>query len=184
MDNKWIQTFTGRRFWPLNPKPEHVFIEDIAHQISQKVRYTGACEWLYSVGQHSILMAREAPQHMKLRALMHDASEAYLPDVARPIKDDLPGFREIENRVLNAIFRRFDIPNDPGGIVKTLDNRILVDEKMQVMKDTGLNWVQILGCEPLGVAIKRWEPEYTERLFLKMFYELKGDCGLQRIFIV
>lgn len=35
----WIQTYTGRMFWPLDPRPEEIWIEDIAHALSLQCRF-------------------------------------------------------------------------------------------------------------------------------------------------
>jgi len=80
----WIQTYTGKRFWPLDPRPEDVDILDIAHSLSLLCRFTGHTSSFYSVSQHSILVAQEVPKRLRLWALFHDAAEAYIGDIARP----------------------------------------------------------------------------------------------------
>jgi hypothetical protein len=72
----WMQTFTGRRFWPLDPRGEDVLIEDIAHALSLLTRYGGHCTRFYSVAEHSVLLARAATPENALWLLLHDASEA------------------------------------------------------------------------------------------------------------
>ena len=178
-DNRWMQTFTGRKYWPLNPRIEDICIEDIAHHLSQKVRYTGACIWLYTVGQHSCLVCDLAPSRLKLKGLMHDGGETYLPDAGKPIKGDLIGFKEIEKRNQDLIDYKYHVPDDPEGIIKYIDNRILVDERQQVMTKTDYEWPQIVGLEPFGIKIERWEPERTKAEFLKRFYKLTEPHGNQ-----
>lgn len=90
-DNSWIQTFSGRQFFPLEPRVEDVCIEDIAHGLSNLCRYAGHCECFYSVAQHCLLVSRVVPREHALRGLLHDASEAYLIDVPRPIKHSIGG---------------------------------------------------------------------------------------------
>ena len=65
----WIQTYTGRQFWPMDPRSHEVFIEDIAHSLSMMCRYAGHCERFYSVAEHSILLARHVSYENKLAAL-------------------------------------------------------------------------------------------------------------------
>lgn len=72
----WMQTYTGRQFWPLDPLPEDVFIEDIAHALSMQCRYAGHVTRFYSVAEHSVLIARCAPPEAKLYALL-GASDAF-----------------------------------------------------------------------------------------------------------
>src|SRR5271156_4912831 len=83
-DSAWIQTFTGKKFYPFNPKPQDIDIRDIAHALSNICRFTGHTKRFYSVAEHSRNVAKLVPAHMKLQALLHDASEAYLCDIARP----------------------------------------------------------------------------------------------------
>jgi uncharacterized protein len=89
-----MQTYTGLAFWPLDPRPDEIRLVDIAHALSKLCRYGGQCLSFYSVAEHSLLVASKAPDHLKLVALMHDASEAYLLDIPRPIKRHLAGYAE------------------------------------------------------------------------------------------
>ena len=85
----WLQTFTGRQFWPLGPEPTDIVIEDIGHALGSLCRFNGHCKAFYSVAQHSILVSRACEKHglvAAFRGLMHDASETYLLDVPKPLK--------------------------------------------------------------------------------------------------
>lgn len=104
----WIQTYSGRAFYPLAPYPQDVCIEDIAHALSQLCRFGGHCRRFYSVAEHSVLLSRVVVPEFQLWALLHDASEAYLVDVPRPIKKQLPAYVEAERRVMAAICARFE----------------------------------------------------------------------------
>lgn len=86
MGNEWIQTFTGKKVFPLDIRAQQICIQDIAHALSLKCRFGGHCRTFYSVAEHSIRVSRIVPKHLKLIALLHDAAEAYLPDVCAPIK--------------------------------------------------------------------------------------------------
>jgi hypothetical protein len=173
----WMQTYTGRRFWPLDPRPEDIDIVDIAHALAMTCRYGGHCKQFYSVAQHSVLVAGKAPAHLALRALLHDAPEALtgFGDVIRPMKKHVDaGFIEwVENIVERAICARFDLPFPlltPE--IKRLDNRILSDEREQVMAPlaaTGPEWGNLY--EPLGVVIEPWAPEVAREKFLNAFEE-------------
>ena len=77
---EWIQTFSGGRFWPLDPRPEDVYIGDIAHALSMKCRYAGHTTFFYSVAEHSVHVCRHAPAEHKLWALLHDEGrQVFLP---------------------------------------------------------------------------------------------------------
>jgi len=77
-DGHWVNTYTGKHFHYLDPQPEEIDIIDIAHSLSLTCRYGGHCKQFYSVGDHSIRVAEIVPDELKLRALLHDAAEAYL----------------------------------------------------------------------------------------------------------
>lgn len=91
----YITTVTGKHFYPLNPDPRDIDIEDIAHALSLICRANGHFCRFYSVAQHCIACAGEAAARghsleVILGCLLHDASEAYLCDVTRPVKKHIP----------------------------------------------------------------------------------------------
>ncbi len=167
----WIQCFTGAQFWPLDPRANEVRVLDIAHSLSLQCRYAGHCLRFYSVAEHSVLLARHAAPEDRLWALLHDASEAYLVDVPRPVKGSLTGYRAIEDRVMLSVAEAFGLRGSMPAAVHAADIRICVDEKAQNMA-AGPMW-GIDGLEPLGVTLQFWSPEKAEAEFLDMFAELK-----------
>jgi uncharacterized protein len=171
-DSKWIQTYTGRAFWPLDPKPEHVCIEDIAHALAMKCRYTGHVKRFYSVAQHSVLASHIVPTADALWGLMHDASEAYLPDVARPVKRNIPGFREIEDRVMEAIASRFRLTLPMPESIHHADLVLLASERRDLMADPPYRWVVTENIEPIGWLIVPFDPPAAEEYFLRRWREL------------
>lgn len=165
----WMQTATGRAFWPIDPRPEDVDITDIAHALSLICRYCGHVREFYSVAQHSVLVARfTSPEH-RLWALLHDASEAYIVDVPRPLKPSLVGYRDLERRVMAAVCDRFGLPREEPPEVKRIDGAILADEAAQLMAPPPMPWD--LPEPPLGVWIDPWKPERAREEFLTAFYE-------------
>lgn len=166
----WMQTFTGRQFWPMDPRPEEVAIADIAHALSLACRYAGHCRRFYSVAEHCVLMAWAVEPRHQLWALMHDASEAYLVDVPRPLKPYLPGYKVAEAAVMLAICARFGLPAEMPAAVHAADNRILHDELAQAMAAPPMPWN--LPGEPLGVTLQFWEPQRAEFEFVSLFDRL------------
>ena len=168
----WMQTFSGKQFWPLSPQPEDVDIIDIAHSLALQCRYGGHSARFYSVAEHSVLLARwlAVEGHSRstcLWGLMHDAAEAYVGDMVRPLKASIPEFKAIERRVMLAITQRFRmLPIQPVAIGHA-DNRILVDEKRQNMAP-GLTW-STDALQPLGVTLQFWTPEQAKAEFLSEF---------------
>lgn len=105
----WVQTVSGRAFWPLEPDPDHMCIEDIAHGLSLLCRFNGQTSEFYSVAEHSWLLSQVVPPEYALEALMHDGPEAYLPDICSPIKPFIVGFYEIEDRIIEAMAQKYDL---------------------------------------------------------------------------
>lgn len=167
----WIQTYTGMQFWPVDPRPEEINIEDIAHALSMQCRYAGHCIRFYSVAEHSVLLARhfrEDSVHMRLWALLHDASEAYLTDVPRPLKPFLPGYKEAESAVMAAVVARFNmLPFQMPAEVKRADGCILADEATQNMAEPPTAW-NFTG-DPLGISLQYWSPLEAKAAFLSEF---------------
>lgn len=166
----WMQTYTGRQFWPIDPRADEVCIEDIAHSLSMMCRYAGHCIRFYSVAEHSVLLARAASPENALWALLHDASEAYLVDVPRPVKPFLPGYREAEATVMLAVCDRFGLPWLMPDEVKALDNGILGDEQRQNMAPPPKPWYH--NGEPIGAVLQFWSPEQAKTEFLAEFARL------------
>ena len=107
-----IKIYTGVMFDPVHPESELIDILDIAHALSMLCRANGHFRSFYSVGQHCINCAREAKargysERVQLACLLHDASEAYLSDVTRPVKQELPKYLEIEKHLQEAIWRKY-----------------------------------------------------------------------------
>jgi len=167
----WIQTYTGKAFYPLSPKVEDVDILDIAHALSNICRFTGHTNCFYSVAEHSVLVSNSVSPEVALQGLLHDSSEAYLTDIARPIKPFLTNYQTYENKLLEIIFIRFGLNFPISSEVKEADNRILLNERNELMKPPPMSWE--LNCEPLSnIRIYGLSPRVAENLFLSRFYEL------------
>lgn len=167
-NGSWMQTYTGKKFWPLDPRPEEICIEDIAHALSLLCRYGGHCLRFYSVAEHSLHVSSLCSQENKLWALLHDAAEAYLVDIPRPIKQYLPKYEQIENKLIVAIGDKFGLPSfDIPEEVKRVDNGMLICERDQIMSTPPGDWnVEDIG---LNVKIECYSPEVAESLFLMEF---------------
>lgn len=172
----WMQTATGKHFWPLDPRPEDVDIVDIALGLGKICRYGGHCLRFYSVAEHSWLVAHACPPEHRMWGLLHDATEAYLGDVIRPLKRFIPGYHEIEDTLARVIAEHFNLPWPMPEAVKEIDNRILLDEFRQNMKrpdEVGGDPAEV-GAEELGVEIQCWRPDYAAERFLDLYRELGG----------
>lgn len=190
----WYQTYTGREVYPVDLRPEDIDIRDIAHSLALKCRFNGACRVHYSVAAHSLhvhdyLLATKRSWNFGdvLRSvlrwgLMHDAAEAYLGDITRPVKRSLDGVAEIESSIQTTIAERFYLALPIPGEVLQADNVLLVTEARDLMAPPPRPWG--VPAQPwqrnLNLYLEPWEA--TERRFLEQAVELgivgKGEAGL------
>lgn len=167
----WMQTFTGRAFWPMDPDPEEIDIMDIAHALSMQCRYGGHVREFYSVAEHSVHISHLCRREHALWGLLHDASEAYVQDVIRPIKPFLGDYKAIEEGMMAAICERFGLAPLMPLEIKTLDTAILVNEAQSLMSDPPIPWGMV--WTPLaGVTIQCWSPAEARDQFLSRFHDL------------
>ena len=135
-----MNTYSGRKFPPMEISAENIYLEDIAHALSLLCRGGGHIKYFYSVGQHSINCANEAKargwsDRLVLACLLHDASEAYISDIIRPVKVHLSNYLEIENMMMQAVLERFglgDLTEEENRMWKQIDDEIL-DNELKVM---------------------------------------------------
>lgn len=167
----WMQCFSGGQFWPLDPRAEEIHIADIAHALSMQCRYAGHCLRFYSVAEHSVKLSHVVSPENALWALLHDASEAYLVDVPRPVKPYLTGYKDAEARVMAAVCERFGLPLDMPAEVHAADNAIIGDERAN-MAPCAAEWYAT--GPGLGVTLNYWSPEVAERMFLARFNALQN----------
>ena len=170
----WLQTFSGIQFFPLDPHPDEILIEDIAHSLSNQCRYAGHTNTFYSVAEHCYRMSFIVPKKDALWALLHDASEAYLVDLPRPLKH-YSKLGEIyimlENRVMRVVAERFDLPTPCPASVHRADNIMLSTEQRDLMKISPKPWVETE--KPLKGVIFPINPCAAELMFLERFAELE-----------
>lgn len=167
----WILTYSGVEFWPLDARPEEILIEDIAHALSMTCRYGGHVKEFYSVAQHSVLVSKLVPAKDALWGLLHDASEAYICDLPRPVKRQIAQYKEIEDDLLGVIARRFGLDPTMPPSVKEIDNRILADESMALF-DPVPDWIR--PYKPTGIMITPLAPGFAEQVFLARYKELQN----------
>lgn len=172
----WMQTYTGRAFYPMAPLAEDVDPEDIAHSLGLICRYGGHVRTFYSVAEHCVLMSYAVRPVNALWALLHDATEAYVGDMVRPLKHAMPAYREAEDRLMLAICDRFGLSYRCPHEVKAADNRILRDERDALMSTPPLPWLSIEQVEPLGVKIEGWSPAEAKERFLIRLDALTGGA--------
>jgi 5'-deoxynucleotidase YfbR-like HD superfamily hydrolase len=175
MSQAWIETYSGLQFDILEPHQETINIVDIAHALSQLCRFTGHTKYMYTVGQHSLLASYLVPEEEALAALLHDASEAYIGDVNRPLKhytDVGKTYLPIEDRIMRAVFQRFGVTFPFSINVKHADDMMLYAEKAQLMNP--IEWQHKWGdsTEAANIKIHKMSSHDVEDKFLERFHQL------------
>jgi len=175
----WMQTYTGERFWPLDPRIEDIHIRDISMALGKLCRYGGHTIFFYSVAEHSVLVSEYVPEEYALWGLLHDASEAYLSDIVKPLKNGLSNYKELENRIMQMVAEKFKLQYPAPKIIDQIDKQILRDEQLQVMNPCKYDW-WCTGNKPLGAEIQGWSPIQAGGKFYKRFTELVILTGDQQ----
>ena len=172
----WLQTFSGIQIFPNDPKPKDFYIEDIARGLGNMPRFNGQTIKFYSVAQHCVVGSYQAPKEHALAFLLHDATEAFLADLVRPAKRQLPDYVAMEKKMGRAISEKFNLPIEMHPLVKEVDNRMLVTEARQILSGAGIRWWENKNsCDyavPYPIVIKPWTPERSRREFLERYYQL------------
>ena len=176
----FMETFSGGIYYPASPHASEVRLIDIAHHLSMICRYTGACNHFYSVAEHSIHVSYCVPPEHALAGLLHDAAEAYVTDMGRPLKKAplMFGYRTYEQRNHCAIMERFGLPINLPDCVHYADNAVLLAERAALMYPTGRHWP--IPAVAADIVIHEWTPEQSEKAFLDRFYELTRGHGARR----
>ena len=168
-EGEWITTYTGKKFHFRKPAVEEIDIIDIAHHLSLLCRFTGAVREFYSVAEHSVRVSLLVPKELRLSALLHDAAEAYINDISRPVKYTHK-LEETEKIITEAINFKFCI-NSYAPEIKEADNILIATEARDLMP-TMDNWHEL--PEPLEDKIVPTTSKHSEMVFLDFFGILGG----------
>lgn len=174
----WTWGYSGKHVHTLAPTTADIELVDIARGLATQCRYSGHTTKPYTVAEHSVIVSLMVDPRFAREALLHDAAEAYIGDLVRPLKyrDCMKAFRDAEARLEAAIFARFEVvPTvESRAAVKAIDDRILVDEVSQVIRGGDTAPVARYG-PPLGVKIECLSWQKAEHAFLRRFREVFGD---------
>jgi hypothetical protein len=163
-----IRTYTGKYINPSEPVVDLIDINDIAHALSQMPRFGGHLPKFYSVAQHCYECAIMAPEGLKMEALLHDASEAYLMDIPSPVKKQLTNYEEIETKLMEVIGLKYGFPFPLRPEIKLIDKVVLERE-----------WNQLMLCKEPTVESQRilyWSNDTAKKRFLGLFEMLVNQA--------
>lgn len=173
----YIETYTGKHFDFLTPQLDMIDMEDIAHSLSMQCRYTGHCNEFYSIAEHSLFVSDMCSPENKLWGLLHDASEAYLTDVASPVKPFLQNYKLMERKLMNKICEKYNIELVMPDEVHYYDMVALKAEAYQMTQSKGLDWAiannQTIELKT-NVDFDYYTPKQAKLQFLDVFHSLMG----------
>ena len=174
-----ITTFTGRKINPLDPHPDDINIIDIAHALGNICRYTGHVRSFYSVGEHSCRVHDLVSVKNRLYGILHDASEAYICDLAAPVKTskEMKFFKEIEKNLMDCIYTKYGLDIDEPEEVHVVDKRLGCTEQRDLMPPGSANgntfepfdnivirpWTPVVATSEMQYRIQKLGIEYSKR---------------------
>lgn len=161
----------GEPFFPADPRPEEIRLEDIGHSLSLQCRFNGHTREFYSVAQHCVLLSWWAEGVDPVEALMHDAAEAYLGDLVRPVKAHCPGWMALDCKLDGRIRARFGMVPEMPPAMRRADLRMAVTERRDLLRPgPAVDWGDV--PDPFPYTITPWEPHKAKALFLHRAEEL------------
>lgn len=164
-----ILTFNGRYFNFLEPQACHIDIETIAHALAHICRFTGHTNQFYSVAQHSVLVSHLVPPQHALAGLLHDAAEAFLGDVATPLKQLLPDYKAIEARVEGVVLEHFGLGPMLPPEVRHADLCALMTEARDFMPAEAEDWDFGPTVQPHALTIFPMSSGMARQQFMQRF---------------
>lgn len=177
--SNWIQLRSGRRFYFTDPEREPLLLPDIVHALSNTCRFGGHCDRFYSVAEHSVRASLIVPPEFALEALLHDAAEAVLGDIPRPLKALLPDYRDFERDIDDRIRAWFDLPASMSPQVNDADLVMLATERsvlLRILDEEGWEclkgYAALTGRDASGFG---WTPERSRMMFMKRYAEVNYD---------
>ena len=144
---------SGRYFSYERPDLCEMSLEDIARGLANTCRFAGQSPRFYSVAEHSVYVSQIVPDAMAWDGLMHDAAEAFICDMPKPLKVMLPDYKEVEKRVEKAVASAFGLNDPMPPEIKYADVQMLRAEQMQVMRNNDAwEWTFNYPCPEVTIA--------------------------------
>lgn len=162
---------SGNYFNYQHPEHSQWTLDDIAHGLAMTCRFGGQARRYYSVAEHSVYVSRLVPAELAWDALMHDAAEAFICDMPKPLKELLPDYKAVEKRVESAIAGRYGLRDPMPAEIKIADIQMLRAEQLQVMGNND-DWVWTFDVPEPDVTIACLLPDEAKALFLARADEL------------
>ncbi|MEA2011983.1 MAG: phosphohydrolase [Verrucomicrobiota bacterium] len=179
----FIETFSGKVINPSNPNVDFIDIEDIAHSLSLQCRFNGHCRTFYSVAEHSIHTSKYLAQQnysakLCMWGLLHDASEAYLADIPRPVKTSLKNYLILEKNLSSLIYKKYTFESPDAKAYKPVDdadNALLMTEAAGLVLSKGKDWG--IKAPSTDIKLRYYDWNTAKKEYLKMFYFLSDSIS-------
>jgi hypothetical protein len=175
----FIPTYMGKAVDPIDPDIKDFHIIDIATGLSNLCRWSGQTKTFYSVAEHSLWVSYLVPEHWAIEGLMHDAAEAYVNDIVRCVKKELPLYNEIEKRVMAEICEAFSL-YDPllwPDYINAADNDVGNNEIRDLVTNGPERYPTCKAETFIDLTGPRMTPEVAKKAFLERFLKLLREDG-------
>ncbi|MGN0405197.1 MAG: hypothetical protein ACI4F1_08250 [Bariatricus sp.] len=180
----YITTYTGKHFEPINPDPEMISLQDIAHALPMICRGNGHVRTFWSVGEHCICCAKEAAarglsSRMVLACLLHDASECYMSDVPRPFKKNMIEYQRQEERLLTMIYKKFlgsDLTTEEQRLLKNIDDDLLWYDLKNLLGEKQVGAIPKIHIE-LNYTVRPFEE--VEQEYMELYSRYSGEKRME-----
>ncbi|MEM7765229.1 MAG: hypothetical protein AAF290_14275, partial [Pseudomonadota bacterium] len=168
----FISTYSGQRFYIEDPNVQDIPIFDIAHALSMKCRFNGHTKTFYSVAEHSVYVSEYVPAEDALWGLLHDISEAFLPDVPRPVKPFISGFKSLERKIMGSAIDTFGLPQTEPQSVHDVDKHIVASEAAVLFAERP-DWIHAydMNVAPVHKRCIGWPPNVARAQWIHRFKE-------------
>jgi len=160
----YVSTYSGAEFNIQTCDVMPIPMSDVAHALSMNCRYNGHVNKFYSVAEHCVIISNLVPEEDALWGLLHDATEAFVPDIPRPFKPFIKGFKEYEQRISDAFAERFGLSKQQPESVHYMDRNIVHDEALELFPEPP-TWVELYESVGAGDMIKCLTPEKAEKAY-------------------
>lgn len=176
MYNPTIETANGIHFNFLEPKVDDVDIKDVAFALANQCRFNGHVPFM-SVAEHSVSVAARLSPSLQLAGLLHDAAEAYLSDIPSPIKQYLPDYLAMEEKIQKVIYDAFHVHLTEQDIhaVKQADKDATSTEAFHLLPSQGKDWSSVLFTPQEQYRPRLLPPPAAYKLFMHWFSELTSS---------
>lgn len=176
----YIELSDGSKYYPNEPFDWKV--DTMAHALGNQCRYTGHCRHFYSVAEHSVLcslLSEELGLGDPFEALMHDAHESVITDMASPWKPHLPDYVAAERQAEESLRSQFNLPLQMSDEAKQIDMLALFIEAHYLIPSKGQDWQDPLGVRVRAMKLVKegWrvqglDPEMAKNAFLRRYHAL------------